>query len=110
MTDKFGLKEKVIEEIQKVLSTFPEIKVALLYGSRAKGNYKTGSDIDLTLKTTDEAPDRLLFQVMNALDELDLPYSFDVSVFDYIDNTDLIEHINRVGIEFYNSSAVKKQK
>lgn len=110
MTDKFGLKEKVIEEIQKVLSGFPEITVAVLYGSCAKGNYKTGSDIDLTLKITDEAPDRLLFRVMNALDDLGLPYSFDVSIFDRLDNSDLIEHINRVGVEFYNANAFAVKK
>ncbi len=112
MTDKFGLKAKVIEEIQKALSAFPEIKVAVLYGSRAKGNYKTGSDIDLTLKTADEISERLLFRVMHALDNLDLPYSFDISIFDQLDNSELIDHINRVGVEFYNANdySVKKQK
>jgi len=103
MTDKFGLSAEVIERIRSTLAQFSDIKIAILYGSRAKGNYKTGSDIDLTLKTTDSISNRLLFRVIGALDDLDLPYSFDVSLFDQIDNADLKDHINRVGLEFYNA-------
>ena len=100
---RFGLKENIIQEIQNVFSAFPEVDEAVLYGSRAKGNYKLGSDIDLTLKG-----DTLNLSVLNKislrLDDLLLPYTFDLSVYRYIDNIDLIEHINRVGVSFYKKS------
>ena len=46
---RFGLKEEAIQAINKVFVNHPEVEKALLYGSRAKGNYKPASDIDLTL-------------------------------------------------------------
>ena len=103
MINRFGLTDDVIEKIQHVLSQFPDIKSVILYGSRAKGNYKTGSDIDLSLKTNNTISDRLLFRVISALDDLDLPYTFDVSLFEQIDNVDLREHIDRVGVDFFRA-------
>ena len=47
---KFGLKEKTIEQINQILAGYPQIKKAIIYGSRAKGNFKTGSDIDITIE------------------------------------------------------------
>ena len=99
----YGLKISVIDKIKSVFSNFKEIKLAILYGSRAIGNYKKGSDIDLTLKLNNynENSIRLLNKIYLALDDIDLIYSFDLSIFDDINNESLIEHINRVGIEFY---------
>ncbi len=100
-SERFGLKAQHIDAIQQVLSSFSAIDTVLIYGSRAKGNYKPGSDIDLTIKTSGKAEDNLLFNVINALDDLDLAYSIDVSIFDSIKNENLVEHIQRVGVEFY---------
>ena len=99
----YGLKGETIEEILGVLAKYPRIAEAVLYGSRAKGTYRNGSDIDLTLKGTalTSADAR---RVASDLDDSFLPYSFDVSVFDKISNPDLVEHINRVGIVFYERS------
>ena len=103
MTDQFGLESDVIEKIHAVFARFESIDVAILYGSRAKGNYKTGSDIDLTLKTHSCLPHGFLLDVANAIDDLDLIYSFDISLLDHINNDNLLEHIDRVGVEFYNA-------
>ena len=97
---KFGLKEKTINDIQTVFATVPEIKVAILYGSRAKGNYKNGSDIDLTLKG-ESLNLTILNQILLKLDDLFLPYKFDISIYHQINNSDLLDHIQRVGICFY---------
>ena len=97
----YGLKSDVIDKIQGALAQFEAIDSVILYGSRAKGNYRTGSDIDLTIKTDGSETRRLLSDVMGAIDDLDLIYLFDLSLFADIDNENLIEHINRVGIEFY---------
>lgn len=100
---KYGLKADIITKIQTALAQFNDIQSVVLYGSRAKGNYKNGSDIDLSIKTKKSVDTQLLFDVIGAIDELDLIYYFDISLFCQIDNPDLIEHINRVGVEFYNA-------
>jgi type I restriction enzyme, R subunit len=105
LTDKSGLPSSTIEAIQTALARFPAISYAVLYGSRAKGTYRPGSDIDLTLHTTADSPENLLLKVVTALDELNIPYSFDVSLYHQIDNAALKEHIQRVGIELYNAAS-----
>ncbi len=97
---KYGLTQKVIEKICSVFTRFPEIEKAILYGSRAKGNYKAGSDIDLTLYGTALTPE-LRTDIVEAVDDLLLPYTIDLSLFDELENADLRDHIKRVGIVFY---------
>jgi len=96
----FGLSQTNIDNIRKVLRQFPDIEAAYLYGSRAKGNYKPSSDIDLVLKGN--ALNLVqLSKVLLKLDDLYLPNQFDVSLYHHIDNQDLIKHIERVGIDLY---------
>ncbi len=101
---KFGLNEAIIKQIQSVFASFPEIDEVIIYGSRAKGNYKHGSDIDLAFSGS-----KLDLYILNsiglALDELYLPYTFDLSIIEHIDNTELIEHIKRVGISFHKQQS-----
>lgn len=96
----YGLKVKHINAINAVFSEFKNIEKTLLYGSRANGNYKNGSDIDLTL-VGDLLDISTLFKIEIALDDLLLPYKMDVSIFHTIDNNELIDHIKRVGLIFY---------
>ena len=105
MTEKYGLSAAVIKKVQSAFARFAAIDQVVLYGSRAKGNYRTGSDIDLTLKVTGNHPENLLADVTAALDELDLIYSFDVSIYNHIKNQKLLDHINRVGVIFYESGS-----
>ena len=100
---RYGLSNKVITKIIQVFSQFPQIKEAILYGSRAKGNYKNGSDIDLVLKGNTISISSLA-KIKNAIDDLLLPYTVDLCVFDTIDNPSLIDHINRIGIVIYKNS------
>jgi len=97
---KFGLTDKTISNIQDVFIKYPQIEKVIIYGSRAKGNYKNGSDIDLTLYGQ-KLSQQILLSVFNELDELLLPYTIDLSIFDDIDNINLRDHINRVGLAFY---------
>ena len=100
---KFGLSDETIAAIQGVLSQYQQVGCAIIYGSRAKENYRTGSDIDLTLVAAEgETLDlNLLFTIDDALDNLLLPYSFDLSILADIDNPALVEHIQRIGKRFY---------
>ena len=96
----YGLEDITLQKIKSVFSNFPQIEQAILYGSRAKGNFKPGSDIDITLMG-----DGLSLAVMNEiglkLDDLLLPYFFDLSVYSHIKDPALLEHIERVGVVIY---------
>jgi uncharacterized protein len=98
---KFGLSEATIKKIQTVLARYPQVETAVLYGSRAKGNYKPGSDIDLTLYGGEELALTVLLRIMSEIDDLLLPYSVDLSIFHTINDPDLIDHIKCVGVPFY---------
>jgi predicted nucleotidyltransferase len=98
---KYGLKEATIRKICAVFAKFPQVDQAVLYGSRAKGNYKNGSDIDLTLCGDADLTLNVLYQIMHALDDLLLPYTIDLSIFSDIGDPDVVEHIRRVGVTFY---------
>lgn len=100
MTDRFGLKPSTIDQIAAVFARHPAVEKAVLYGSRAKGNYKNGSDIDLTLHG-DGLDFAELSSLVGELDDLLLPYSIDLSIFVMLDDPDLRGHIERVGKVFY---------
>lgn len=101
MTNLLGLKQQDLELIISTIKEEVDISEAIVYGSRAKGNYKKGSDIDLTLKG-ENLNSIKLFHLEDKLDDLMLPYKFDISIYKNIDNRDLIEHINRVGVSIYS--------
>ncbi|HFE66976.1 MAG TPA: nucleotidyltransferase domain-containing protein [Chloroflexi bacterium] len=98
---KFGLKNATIEKICGVLARYPQVEKAVLYGSRAKGNYRNGSDIDLTLHGDETLTLSVLYRIMNDLDDLLLPYTIDLSIFHQINDPDVVDHIQRVGVTFY---------
>jgi len=100
MNQKFGLSETDIFKIRSVLKKYTKIKQAIIYGSRAMGNHKSGSDIDLALLAPQMTITEL-FEIGNELDELQLPYKIDLCLFHKIENQNLVKHIARVGIEFY---------
>ena len=100
---RFGLRESTIVRLQEVFARYPEIEQGILYGSRAKGTFRPGSDIDLTLKG-DSITLALCLKVSIDLDDLLLPYKVDLSIWQMIDNPHLREHIDRVGIKFYSRS------
>ncbi|WP_373056708.1 nucleotidyltransferase domain-containing protein [Zunongwangia sp. H14] len=102
----FGLKEHVLLKLRKVFRSFPGIKEALIYGSRALGTYREGSDIDITLKA--DLSFEELIQVERKLDDLMLPYTIDLSIYQKLSNPDLIDHINRVGKQIYIKETIEK--
>jgi len=99
---KYGLRQSVVLKISAVLRRYPQVEKAILYGSRAKGNYKNGSDIDLTLHGSADLTLNVIYRILDDLDELLLPYTIDLSIFNDIGDPDVIEHIQRVGITFYD--------
>lgn len=105
---KFGLQEQTIQKIHSVLSNYPQVKKAIIYGSRAKGDYKHGSDIDLTLCGGSDLNLKVLYGIMEEIDDLFLPYSFDISISHQIADPDVLGHIQRVGQTFYERTSSMK--
>jgi predicted nucleotidyltransferase len=98
---RFGLSDEVVTLIVGILRQYSEVEDALIYGSRAMGNFKPDSDIDIALKGP-HVNLEILARISNQLDDLLLPVIFDLSVFRTIKNAQLIDHINRVGISLYS--------
>ncbi|MDR0709989.1 MAG: nucleotidyltransferase domain-containing protein [Spirochaetaceae bacterium] len=98
---QYGLSARSLETVKKLLSKYPGIRSAVLYGSRARGTYKNGSDIDLTLHTDDAFTHADLLRLANDFDDSDLPYMVDLSEYRKLQNENLKEHIRRVGKVLY---------
>ncbi|WP_018968896.1 nucleotidyltransferase domain-containing protein [Rubritalea marina] len=96
-----SLKDTDYQAILEVFSKYPEIEQAILYGSRAMGTHRPASDIDLTL-VGENLNHRYLAKLENELDDLLLPYTFDISIRSQIRTPSLLEHIERVGVLFYS--------
>lgn len=96
MSDIPGIGEPYSHQIQKLLQGVPPTTEALLFGSRAKGNYREGSDIDIALKGRHATLD-LRDELLNAYEELNLPWKLDLVIYEQIQEPALKEHIDRVG-------------
>ena len=103
---KYGLQDTTIEKISTLLSLYPQVEQATLFGSRAAGNYKNGSDIDLTLYG-EALTLSTLNKIIDDLDNLFLPYTIDLSIFANISDPDIIDHIQRVGVTFYKRKSAQ---
>lgn len=96
----FGLKDSDIELILAVLRRYPDVEEAVIYGSRAMGNYKPGSDIDIALKGSLQ-PETCINISVECNERLPLPYKFDIVAYSAITHPPLIEHIDHHGKTIY---------
>jgi predicted nucleotidyltransferase len=97
---KFGLDENTFNKINSVFEKYPEVEEVIIYGSRSKGNYRQGSDIDITIKG-EHVTDKTLSKIAQDLDDLNTPYLFDISAYHSLTSEHLMHHIQRVGQVFY---------
>lgn len=95
-----GLSEKDFAILREAIAGHPEIEEAVIFGSRAKGNYKPGSDIDIALKGA-SVTRRTAAALHSDLEDSYLPYFVDVIDYNTLTNDNLREHIDRVGVRFY---------
>jgi predicted nucleotidyltransferase len=100
--NRFGLSAGERELICGVLRRHPEVSEAKIFGSRAKGSFQPASDIDLALWGGLSQAD--LNTIAGELEELPLPYTFDVQAYDAIRHPPLREHVDRVGMNFYSKA------
>lgn len=99
----YGLSERNIKELRAILSSIPNIEKAIIYGSRARGDYKNGSDVDLTLKGKN-----LTFHDISLLDDKlyysYIPYFFDTNSYADLTNPELIADIDKYGKVIYTKN------
>lgn len=95
-----GLPPHAVAKMRAVFAAYPTVERVILFGSRAKGNYKNGSDIDLALAGPVDSSE--LGSIAWALDDLLLPWEIDLLAYDSLSNPELREHILRVGQVFYS--------
>lgn len=95
-----GLSDATLATVQAILESCPAVETAIVYGSRAKGNFSMGSDIDLTLVGAALTQD-MLSHLVGQFEESNLPYQVDLSILRDIDNPSLRVHIERVGKVLY---------
>lgn len=98
----YGLKDHELEKLNALFATNRKVEKVILYGSRAKGTYRPFSDVDITLVGDTLTHDDLT-RIDLAIDDMLLPYQFDISVLNSIKNQDLLDHIARRGITIYSS-------
>jgi Predicted nucleotidyltransferases len=97
---KYGFEESDIDNIISIFKQNPKISKAVLFGSRAKGNFRNGSDVDIALFGNNLCLDDLL-EAYGSIEYFNLPYKFDLVIYDRISEQSLKEHIDRVGIILY---------
>lgn len=96
----YGLTDDEIKGIVDILADDPKVEELILFGSRAKGNYSNGSDIDIAMI----GKDLRLNDISKALvlfDELYLPYKLDLVIYHRIQEPALIHHIIKAGIRLF---------
>lgn len=103
MDSNLGLRDNDLKIILSLLQSEKAVEQAIVFGSRAKGNYRNGSDVDIALKGKN-----LDFRIVSHLsyvlnEETPMPYRFDLLNYQTLNNDALKEHINRVGKEIYTT-------
>jgi len=94
--DNFGLKQRYSDILISIFSQHENVNKVIIYGSRAKGTHHDRSDVDLVIAESDldrHSLGKLLFEI----NESDFPYTVDLQLLESIKNSDLKDHIKRVG-------------
>lgn len=94
---KYGLSEETYNKIKEVINKNNKYKF-ILFGSRARGDYKSTSDIDIAVKENVSREEQ--YKIMNEIDILDIIYKIDLVFIDSSTKAELLESINRDGVDF----------
>lgn len=105
--NKFGLTERDMKTIRSVFQSYPEVKTVHVFGSRAKGNYRPGSDVDLAIMNKG-VNSTVLSRLIGKFEESNLPYNIDLVDFTKLTKREFIDHISRVGTPFFKQGEMVK--
>lgn len=98
--NRFGLSTEQYDIIVTILKKYTEVNEVWLYGSRAKGNYNSRSNIDLVIKNSN-ASRHVVGNILLGINNSNFPYLVDLQDISSIKNPNLLEHIEKVGTLFY---------
>lgn len=98
---KFGLEQHIIDKLIAVFEQNSKVDKALVFGSRAMGNYRSDSDIDIAIKGQDLSTDDIIAMSVE-FEEKGITHKIDLINYHSIKEPDLKDHIDRVGIELYS--------
>jgi len=98
MENNFGLPDRTVNELLEYFKSKPEIEKVMIYGSRAKGTFRNGSDIDFAIWTDDDANS---YKILWELEELPTPYKFDVTNYNTLTHEGMKQSIDTDGKLFY---------
>jgi len=101
-SDIYGLNDRDIQTLFGILNKFDEVENVYLYGSRAKGTHKLGSDIDLAIMN-EGVSEKTIRTIKSEIEDSSLPYFVDITNFTTLNHKELAEHIQRVGVSFYTN-------
>lgn len=96
----FGLPQRTLDEMHAIFAKHSKVEKVVVYGSRAMGNYRPGSDIGLTMFGKDLTYTNLI-RISGDLDDSSIPYLVDLSIFEQLNHADLKDHIRRAEKVFY---------
>ena len=99
--NRFGLTERDMQTLREIFDQYPEVKTVVVFGSRAKGTFTVGSDIDLAIMDRLRNED-IIRRIKGALDDSTLPYFVDIVGYNFLQDPAFKEHIDRVGIDLFN--------
>jgi predicted nucleotidyltransferase len=95
-----GLTTRDVKTLFDIFKKYQKVSLVYIFGSRAIGNYKPGSDIDFAIMNTG-VDDEVISNIRSDIEESNLPYFADIINYPTLQHKELKEHIDRVGIEFY---------
>lgn len=107
--NRFGLTERDMETIESIFDGYSDIKTIHLFGSRAKGNHRIGSDVDLAIMNKG-VDTKTMAKIKGDFEESTLPYNIDLVDFTKLNEQEFIDHIQRVGILFFKQGHKLKVK
>ena len=102
----FGLTDRDTKTLQDIFNKYPDVENVFIFGSRAKGTYKQGSDIDLAIMN-EGVKDTVIGKMKSDFEDSSLPYTVDLVNYHTIKHPELKNHIDRVGVPFYEKMADK---
>ena len=105
--ESLGLSRRIVDSLLETFSRYPKVERVIIYGSRARGDYRPGSDIDLAVIAPKMRFDEFS-RLWNEIDELPIAFNIDLLHLDTLENQALKEAIDDSGKAIYESSPAHK--
>ncbi|WAM31127.1 nucleotidyltransferase domain-containing protein [Caldicellulosiruptor naganoensis] len=99
-TKKFGIEEEILDKIIEIFKKYKQVKKACIFGSRARGDFKKASDVDICIWLEDNG-ENPIYKIEDELEEVNTILLFDIVTFNSITKESLKESIMKEGVVIY---------